>query len=360
MRRIVLLVVVAVLGATWFGVSSFSSGVNINSHPISSVTLRNELSVIAHTPTLQCYLEAVDPVNFGVAGGGDSVSAAGAAEWTRLRLEGVALSNYVKGHFTFRPTAAQLTSAKLALESQMLQSASSANYSCPGTPQTAVAAMPAEMRDAEVEGQAMSSFLMNKLSTTIPLTTAGLQKYFSAHQANYDTLCISIALINPSSLSAFQKDQAAGMSVANLAKKYSMDASGASGGTYGCYSPTSSSYTNVRSDVSGLALNTFSTSPIPISQNNAEYYLFVAVTKKTPNTFTAVAAHVASDVQAANAQQAAAATEKILYLSNISIDPSLGRWALSSSGPEVLKPAIPSTKWVTGATSLVSAGATYR
>jgi hypothetical protein len=280
--------------------------------------------------------------------------ATGSASWANLRIEGEAIDQYVKKNYHFSSTAAELSAAQSSLEAELTQSAASRSYNCPGTSAEALAAMPAEMRTSQIEAQAASLFLLTKLDGTIPLTQASLQQYYEAHVSDYDTLCISIALVSPTQLSAFEAAQKGGATVSELAKQFSSDASGKSGGAYGCYSPSNSSYASIRSDVGNRALNTFPTTPQLISYNGGTYGLYVAATKRTTTPFAKAESAVLRDIQSLNAVTANSAKEQILLHSAIAVDPAFGRWGLNTTGPTVFTLATPSKASV-GDTSVVTA-----
>ena len=352
------LLVIALIGAAIFGVSSASSGLRVNSSSLSSATFRTELAAIATTPTIECYLTALDPVNFTPGAGGATLAASGASAWSNLRLEGIAIGQYVKNHFNYSATASDLALATSSLEGEMTSAATAGQLNCPGSSAQALGAMPAEMRSAQIAAQASSLYLVSKLNSTIPLTVTSMKTYYKAHAAAYDTLCVSVALVSPSAVGAFRTAQAAGSSVAALAKKFSVDPSAAKGGTYGCYGPTSSSYTSVRTDVGTTALNTFPTTPLTISSNGSTFALYVAATKRTATTFTQAQSVVLADLRNLNAASANTVKETILYHAAISVDPAFGRWGLGSTGPLVFAPATPATTNVTSAASLATHSAT--
>lgn len=358
MRRLVILLVLALIGATAFGLTGVSSGVSVNGTSISNAALRSELSVVAATPIVQCYLEGLGAVNYAKGGGGSSIVETGAAAWTNLRIEGVAIDEYVTSHFKFHATAADLATAKSSLEGELTQAATTESLTCPGTSTQALAAMSSSMRNALIEGQAASLYLVSKLNSTIPLTVASMKAYYASHTSSYDTLCISLALVPTTQVTAFAKAQAAGASVATLAKSYSVDASGAKGGAYGCYSPTSTEYSSVRNDVGTTKLNTFPTTPSYITSNGTEYALYVAATSRTTTPYAKAAAAVLSDIESANASAANVVKENILYEAAIAVDPAFGRWGLNTSGPGVFVSAVPSTSDVNAATVLTTANAT--
>jgi hypothetical protein len=358
-RRLVALIVVALVGALVFGLSGLSSGLAVNGTSVSGNAFRAELNAIATTPSLQCYLTALNPTDFEKGGGSNTIAAAGAASWADLRIEAISLTQYARKYLHYHPDAATLAAAQASLESELTQSATAKSYHCPGTAAQALAAMPPEMRKAEVLAQASSLYLVSKLDQTLPLTAATERAYYESHVANYDTICVSIALVLPSRTAAFAQAQAKGDTVAELALKFSADPSAASGGAYGCYSPTSTSYASVRADVGATALNTFPTTPQAITYNNTSYDLYVAPTKRTVTPYATAKNVVVSDMQDANASTANSEEETILYHSAVAVDPAFGQWGLDTSGPTVFAPSLPAKDDVNRAKSLTASASAY-
>jgi hypothetical protein len=360
-RRLIALLVVALVGATVFGLSNGSSGLGVNGARVSGNTFRSELATISTTPILQCYLTALDPVDFGVGGGSQTMAASGAAAWTRLRVEGLSITQYVTSKLKFAPTAATLTEAESSLVSELTQAAAAAPKPCAtfGTATAALTAMPTEMRNAEIEGQAASLYLVSKLNSTIPLTAKAIEAYYTSHTSDYDTLCVSVAIVPLTKTTAFATAQSGGESVADLAKQFSIDSSKTKGGAVGCFPPSNTSYASVRADVLSTALNTFDTTPQYINDNGTEEALFVAPTKRTVTPFAQAESAVLTDVQNQNASAANTEEEYILARAAIDVDPAFGQWALESTGPTVLVPSLPAKVDVTGNKSLTTSVTTY-
>jgi hypothetical protein len=356
-RRLVALIVIALIGAFAFGISSNSSGLNVNGSTVSSPTFRAELRAISTTPTIQCYITALAPVSFSPGAGGASIAAVGASAWANLRIEGLAITSYVKRQLKFAPSAAQLAQAQTSLEAEMTQAALAKQYNCPGTSAQALTLMPAEMRTSQVLGQAASLYLLSKINATIPLTLAKMQTYYASHSSSYDTLCVSIALVPTTLVSAFNAAQVRGASVTQLAAQFSIDPSKTKGGAYGCYAPTNSQYSGVRNDVATTALDAFPKTPQIISYNGGTYALFVAPTKRTPTPFASAQSAVLSDLQTSNASSANQVKAAILNRAAIGVDPAFGRWGLNTTGPTVFAPAIPATTDVGSLSTLTAAGA---
>lgn len=355
MRRLVALLVIALLGATLYGLSNNSSGISVNGSTVSSSTFRSELAAISSNATLDCYVSALDPFSFAAGAGGASMNAAGAAAWANLRVEGIAIDEYASKNLKYHPDAAALAKARTSLEGELSAASASLSTPCIGTSTQALSEMPTEMRNFEIASQAASLDLVARLNKTIPLTLASMKQYYSTHTSDYDTICVSVAVVDPTQVAAFNAAQKAGMNVAALAKKFSADPSGQKGGVYGCFGPSSSSFSGVRTATLSTPLNTFPTTPEQITYNNSPAALFVAPTSRTPTPFATAESAVLSDLENANASSANTEKENILYYSAIGIDPAFGRWGLSTSGPTVFAPAVPASGDV-GSTTISALG----
>jgi hypothetical protein len=360
-RRLVALFVVALIGASLYGVSGLSSGVSVNHESVSTSTVNAELSAIAHNKVLACYIESLDPTTYTAGAGGDSLKASSSRVWVNLRVEGLAINQYVTAKWNYHPDAAQLAAAKTSLISELNEEATANSLTCTGSAATALAEMPAEMRTAEIQSQATSLYLVKKLNDTIPLTTAAMETYYKSHQSDYDTLCISIALVLPDKITAFENAEAQGESVATLAKDFSQDSSASKGGAYGCYAPSSDSYASVRQDATGSTLNEFGSKPSYIEYNDSDYGLFVAVTKRTLTPFDKSEAAVLNDLKELNAEAADSVKNTVLEQAAIYVDPAFGQWGVSSTeGPEVSAPIVPASSSVTGAKKISAGAANYQ
>ena len=349
----------ALLGAGLFGFSNLSSGISANGTKLSSKEFRAELTAITQSPNLQCYLSAIAVQNFSPGSGDATITGTAAGAWANLRVEGIAIDQYVTSHFHVNfSSAKEIALATSSLEGELTQAAQTNSLSCPGASADAIAAMPSEMRKAEIEDQAASMYLLGKLNTTIAITAPNIQTYYEQHISSYDTICVSVAVVSPAQVAAFSADESSGATVAQLAKKYSVDKSAVSGGSYGCYGPTNSSYAAVRSDTVGLALNKYST-PQSVTYSGQTFALFVAATKRTTTPFTQAASAVVSDVQHLNASSASTIKSNILYAAAITVDPAFGRWGLSkTTGPGIFAPALPASGTVTSPSILTAANST--
>ncbi len=360
MRRVLSFFIVAVVLAVVVGRWTPSSGLRVNGQVTSSATVRAQLSAIAGSSALQCYLTAIAPASYSAGAGTSTMAASGAAAWTNLEVEAMAIDQYVRSHLHYRP-GTDLVKAQASLELEMTQAAAANRFSCPGSAASALAAMTPQMRSMEILAQAESLYLVSELNSSIPLTAASLHAYYEHHRADYATICVSVALVPLSSVSAFAKAQAAGASVATLAQRFSLDPSGKRGGAYGCYGPTSPYFASVRADVAGHAVGHFPTTPTTTTQNGTTYALYVAATSERPASYAASASAVLTDVRDLNAVGADRVRSQVVDRAAIAVDPALGQWILGSTGLTVSVPTLPASSAVTGASTLTSPSAlTYR
>lgn len=359
MRRVIIFLVLAVLGAGWYGLSGSTIALAVNGTSVSETQFHAELRSFQANPGLFCYMSSLANTALAKQGAGrDTVTVAGEVAWANLRVEGIAIDQYVRVALKHRPSAEELATATSSLEGELSQAATQTSNNCPGTPAQALAEMPAELRAAQIEDQASSVYLVSKLNATIPLTASAIKSYYLSHRANYDSFCVSVAVVSPTNLTAFAAAQKQGLSVATLAKNFSVDPSKSKGGSYGCFTPTSSSYASVRSDIGTAAVGHFPTSPISISYNGGTYALFVAATSKTPSTLAQAQSVVISDIQTSNATAANNVKASILYDSAVALDPAYGRWGLSSSGPAIFAPGLPTQSGPATTSQLTTAATT--
>ncbi|MGC8498206.1 MAG: hypothetical protein ACP5OV_01740 [Acidimicrobiales bacterium] len=360
MRRVITALIAALVLAVLVGRFSASSGLRVNGQVASAAQVRGELTAIANSTALQCYLTAIDPASYGAGAGTSTMAASGAAAWSDLRIQAMAINQYVSSSLHYQP-GVNLAKATGSLESEMTQAAAADSFTCPGSASAALAAMTPAMRSLEVTAQADSLYLVSRLNSTIPLTTASLHAYYAHHRSQYVKICVSVALVPVAKVSAFARAQAAGASVATLAQRFSLDPSGARGGSYGCYGPSSPYYASVRADVAGHAVGHFPTTPSSTTQNGTTYALYVAATSERPATFAASAARVLSDVRSLNAVGADQVRSRVVDQATVAVDPALGQWVLGSNGLTVSAPSVPAASAVTGASVLGSPSAlTYR
>ncbi len=357
MRRVVALLIVAAAVAVVVGLRGSTPALHVNSQSVSLAEWSSELATLHSNSGLQCYYDALTAANIGAGAAHDTLSAAGATAWSNLRVEGLAIVDDVEGVLHHSPSATDLSRAQQILATEMSNAATSANYTCPVSATAALAEMPAPMRNAQVRAEADSLYLISTLPKTVALTPSALAAYFAQHRSDYNTLCVSAAVVTPSRVNAFLTAARSGESVAQLARQFSIDSSKSKGGALGCFSPGSSSYVSLRSDVTGQGIGHYNTTVHTITYGSATAALFLAVTAVRPSTYAQAATTVLADAQKINASIASSAKAQLLFRDAGTIASSIGRWGLASSGPQVFAAALPASSG-TATTSLLTTPAT--
>jgi hypothetical protein len=337
-RRVAVVVVVALAAAVLAGALWRTSAISVNSSAISADTLRGELSAIAHSPGYQCYIGTQIALGGSTSGYGFpsgttsyGFSPVGSASWTQLQVGGLAVEDFVVRQYHWSPSAADLAQSRAEYTNELAAGAAAARANCPVSAEAAVASMPVAFVSTQVRYYAASLELISHVPGAIGLDEASLHAYYDAHPRAYDTVCASIALVPPSQGSAFAHDQRAGASIEQLAKKYSVDASASSGGAIGCFAPGDPNYAAVRTYTLGQPVNVFPTTPKVAPTQSGEYLLYVAPTKLTPNSFEQASTQVFADVRSANASLAGSVQSEILATSHIAIDPAFAIWSASTT-----------------------------
>jgi len=332
MRRLVALFVLALLAAGTVGALSGGHALASGTQAVTRSAFAKEL-VDLETAPAACYLGKQYSIGFVAGRGTDTASMSSVTNWANLRLEGLALISYTHEH---DPKAFSASNRATATTELLAAWQSVGAGACTTTPAAALASLPTALSTALVDQELASLVVLKSTGAALATTPANLEAFYAAHQADYDTTCVSIALVPVSSNAAFQAGVAAGASVADLAKNYSADPSSAQGGAIGCFPPSS----NLRRYVLGLTLNQYGPAQ-SITIYGTPYYLYFAPTKRTANPYAAVANQVLTDVNNYNAGAASGLKQSIILSQGVQVDPALGYYARTTSGFAINAPQAP-------------------
>jgi hypothetical protein len=161
-------------------------------------------------------------------------------------------------------------------------------------------------------------------------TTADLERYYSAHAAEFDTACFTVAeYSSQTAAEAAVAAVAAGTPFAQVAAQ----ASG--GGPQGC-----DILYGVAADLpAGSNLQTQAVGALSQPILEGSNYLLVQITKKTPTPFTKARPEVESAVQNAGAAKARTIINQAEKSASISVDQRYGTWQPAQA--QILPPASP-------------------
>jgi hypothetical protein len=343
MRRVVVLVVAALVGAGFAGHFVNSSAATADGASLSQSALSAQLTVLSQNPGFACYLAAAS--GFSGTVGADYASASTAARWATLQLVGLRIEQYAAVNDDWNAATANLTLADSEYASDLTEAEGATQASsttgaapCPLTASAALRALPAWFRQTELLQYSATQAFELRLKDVIPLTLAGIRATYNADPSEYDTLCAILAVVPESSVTAFESAASKGDSATELVAKYNIDTQ-LTNGSIGCYPPSSADYTDLAQFTTGLALNTFSQPYGQATYEGVNCDYFLGLTKRETNSFKAVETAVYYNAVESNEAVASQNEESLLDASNISVSKNLGRWSAASAG--ILPPGHP-------------------
>jgi hypothetical protein len=359
MKRFLVLLVVLAGGLAWAAFSVPSNAATVNGSAISQQDLNSDVSAIADSAYYQCYLnseeylssegsEQVPPV-IGAGTGqyaGDHPTATSAFVANYLETDiGHELLLQLAGQRNVKVTQSDLVTARSNLTSQITevmseilqtQEGQNIQYSCSLagqalTGQQVLDSMPASFVDQQVQFVAQASALEEDLAG-VGSSDTDLQRYFSAHSAQFDTACLTAAVFSSESAAQAGAAQvASGTPFATVAAGTS--ASG--GGALGC-DVLSDLITKLPSDADLKSLATGVVSA-PLDDNGT--YVLLEITSRTPTAYSKAKTAVENAVQQAGATVTRKALTSVERRSSVSVNPQYGVWVPVSAS--VLTPFTP-------------------
>ncbi len=321
MRRLVVVLVIALLGAGFAGRIVSADGARVGTASVSSPTLRAELAVIHSHPQYACYLAGL--YSMDVSSTSTAFSAKGSATWTGTQVEGLSIRNYAIRHLHWSPSSVNYATATTEYANELTNAAASAAVSCATSATSAVAHLPKWFLRDQLLNEAASVYVVSHGAGVYPTTLAGLHAYYNAHPDYYQTICVSVAVVPVANVNQFEAAREQGASITQLAHEFSVESQVA----LGCYGPTSTAYTSVRADTYGNPLNQFPASYHPYNNNGSEEALYVAATSTTPASFSESAPIVLEDVRAHNQNIALQSQSAVLGSEHVFVDPAFGVWS---------------------------------
>jgi hypothetical protein len=365
-KRLLVLLIVLAGGVAAAAFLVPSDAATVNGTSISRDTLQSDVSAIADSAYYQCYLNSQEyissqgteelPPVVGAGTGqyvGDHPTATSAFTASYLSTEiGHQLVLQVADERHVTVSAAQLATARTDLTNQIsgvmteilsTQQGQNVTFGCSLTGQAVTGkqvldSMPASFVDAQVQFVATATVLQEDLSG-VGSSDADLQNYFTAHQAEFDTVCLTAA--------GFSSETAAQEAAAEVAfgTPFATVAASANGGPQGCHL-----LPQFEAELpSDAGLGTLATGAVSAPLNLNSTYALVEITKRTPSSFSQAKAAVANAVQ----QKGAGAIQKALTAderrSSVSVNPQYGVWA--SVNASVLTPLTPDPTNVLNATA---------
>ena len=357
MKRLIVLLIVLAGGVAAAAFLVPSNAATVNGSSVSQANLSSDVSAIADSPYYQCYLNSEAYLSSGGSEQLPSVVGAGTGQYPGDHPTATAsftsyylsqevnqqLVTEVANQRDVTVTAADLTAARAALTGQIsnvmsqilqTQQGQDVRYGCSLTGQAitgtqVLSTLPTSFVDAQVHFVATITVLEEDLSG-VGSSDADLQNYFTAHQSQFDTVCLTAA--------GFTSEAAAQDAAAQVAfgTPFATVAASANGGAQGCHLlPEFEAQLPSDAGLGKLATGAVSA---PLSLSSSEYAL-VQITQRSPSSFSAAKAAVKSAVEA----KGSAAVQKALIADErrtaVAVNPQYGVW--SSVNVTVLPPLTP-------------------
>ena len=343
MRRIVALIALALIGSPLAGYALGNPALVVGNQSVSSAQLTHEVDLLRSVDApLGCYVGALWNVSLANGAGANTLQLSGVTAWANIRLEGLALEKYAAQRFNFAITPQIKSNAIVALSHQMESAAQSAAITCPTSAANALNIADVNLVDAMVSAQAAGAKILAEVPNSIGTDTASLKAFYNAHLSEYDNICVRVAVVPAESVGDFTNDVRMGASPDAVARKYSVDASAANGGSYGCYGPN----TQARDLTRGVAIGQWG-SPQQTSQNGVSEYLYVSPMSRTHLPFSSVESVVLADVRQINVGASSAIKTGIYEQIGVRVNPTLGRFGISSGTAGIYAPLSPQSSLVT-------------
>lgn len=353
MKALVLLLVALAAGVALAAFFVPMNAATVNGTTISRNSLNSDLHAIAGSPSFQCYLEASSVVQSGgsvqlplpVLGAGSSGSGSGSSAstyntrfvdyWLNTRIGNALVAQVAnKRHVTL--TSADLAEGRRDLETTISGSigaaASAGVQTCSATPSQVLGSLPGSFVNELVHAQATQDAVQADASG-YGLGSSDLDRYFYAHRAQFDQLCLSvIAVSTQAQAQQIRSAIESGSSFSQEAQSNSLDTSSASrGGALGCFVPATSSIVSM---VTSLGVGQISQ---PISYQGA--YLLLQVTARRHSTLSQAQSEVPTAVIAAGRGRAQRELTAAVRAAHIDVDPRYGNWSPSGLVPPNVPPS---------------------
>jgi len=341
------IVIVLALGVLLGGVTS-STAMTVNGQTISTSTIDSQLAAINASPGYTCYLKIANIIRTQsvaaakvtpVGATSANYSSEWVASWLNQQVTNTLTAQAAVKLGLPQPSAAALATAKEDLLSAMdddLSQATGTTYDCKQTAAQIFAGLPTSFVSDLVGAHAMAEAFLVKQGG-MPIDESSVADYYNAHTSSFDTICVSVIETTDSSVyPEVTAGLAAGTSFADLAKQYSGASNAASGGSLGCFTPSSTSYSSLTSLVGSLAAG--ETSGLEtVGSTDAIFH----IDKRTATPFSEVADVVRRTILANDASKATAAANALVRSSTVSVNPRYGTWTKSKAAVGVAIPVSP-------------------
>jgi hypothetical protein len=346
MRRVFLplFLILTLAAGAWFGSATGSAAVTVNGHSAHRAQILRDVAAIQQSPSFSCYFAALYQVPVTSSLNPNAPSTAAVASWTNFIVQSYAIENY-EAHFGFQMTKAQYADAATSLEASLTSTVSKTGRTCPDTAAVAIGSLPQRLQEELVVAHAASMAISNYSTTSVNPTAANLLAFYQANTTQYQILCLSDAVVPLANQSSFQNAVASGESPVAAIRQYSITPNAATGGSLGCFGPSSPYYASARSAVAGTTPGRFG-NPVSATSGTTQVAVYFILTSATQATFAQSKAQVANDISTHNESVGQGTLSALIKSARVELDSSLGMWGDSNGVMGVFPPTSPAATLV--------------
>ena len=358
MKRFLLLLVLVVAGVVVAALEVPSPAASVNGAAISRHDVNTDLTAITSSPNYECFVRA----NLALASQGQAqvqvggVGASGSFNGTyNVNFADYTVEQLIDEKLVDQAVRARglvITASDLAIGRSVLNQRVDAvlnNYAqmlglpaapCGGSASAVLSSLPTSFVTEQVQAQTAQAVLAAN-AVGASLDTGAVERYFVAHRAEFDTVCVSdIAVATQAQAASIRALIISGASTfAAQAQANSIDSSTKSnGGAAGCGPAVTF---GLSAPLSGVAVGQITQ---PISDNGA--FVLITVTSRTPSSFTSSVGLVRSVILAVGQPKVQGQLTAALRRSSITADPRYGRVVQGSASLLVPPKSPPSSSLI--------------
>jgi hypothetical protein len=339
------LTVLVAIGLSACDVSVSPDAARVGSESISNATVTNAVKAVANDSAFVCTISQEDSgasVSIKGAGTGTYDTGFTASQLTEIIKQRISTHLLAQLGITVTPSDTAIGSSRLDAELNP-----PSGSSCTEAGKTAVGDLPASYRDVLTSEETNLDLLAAKLAG-VPLTSAGLAAYASAHESSAYNDCVSAILTTTSAAASTARSAVeSGQTFASVAKADSQDSgSAANGGVLGCL-PVADFQSPLNTALATLPVGQLS-QPIEFTSGTTTGYVLLLITsRQAPTTLEALNVVVEVEDAAANA-----ALAKAEAATKVSVDPRYGTWRDVDGDYQVVPPSGPASGFLANPTAV--------
>jgi len=339
------LTVLVAVGLSACDVSISPGAARIGSETISKATLTDAVKDVASDAGFVCTISQDDPsASISIKGAGSGTYDAGFTASQLTEIIKQRISSHLLAKLGLAATPSETAIGLLRLDAELNPPSGS---TCTEGGTEAVSDLALSYRSVLTSEETNLDLIAANLAG-VPLSTAGLAAYATAHESIAYNDCVSAILTTTASAAASARSAIeSGKSFASVAKADSKDTNSApNGGVLGCL-PVTNFQSPLNSELETLPVAQVS-APIEFPNGSTNGYVLLLITaRQAPTTLEALNALVNAEETATNR-----ALAKAEATTDVTVDPEFGTWQDVAGDYQVVPPKGPASGYLADPTAI--------